>query len=169
MKITSDEIDRSLIDFQANRSQLSTGRPVFLREWLLAYRLKTIPLCRTCILIVDSNERHRCEIGAMDASAEMRVCYNSDASIRERQEEVESNREVVSRCHSFVALAVVYCSTDLALLGRPYLSPTGNFFFVKRSTLLVTWSLGCLKFFPVFQSQRHLTQSLPFWIWNSNH
>ena len=81
----------------------------------------------------------------------------------------ESNREVVSRCHSFVALAVVYCSTDLALLGRPYLSPTGNFCFVKRSTLLVTWSLGCLKFFPVFQSQRHLTQSLPFWMWNSNH
>ena len=32
VKITSDEFDGSLIDFRANRSQFSTGRPVFLRE-----------------------------------------------------------------------------------------------------------------------------------------
>ena len=32
LKITSDEFDGSLIDFRGNRSQFSTGRPVFLRE-----------------------------------------------------------------------------------------------------------------------------------------
>ena len=31
LKITSDEFDESLIDFRGNRSQFSTGRPVFLR------------------------------------------------------------------------------------------------------------------------------------------
>ena len=36
------------------RSQFLTGRPVFLQEWLLAHRLKTITLCQTCILIADS-------------------------------------------------------------------------------------------------------------------
>ena len=30
LKITSDEFDGSLIDFRGNRSQFSTGRPVFL-------------------------------------------------------------------------------------------------------------------------------------------
>ena len=54
MTITRDEFDGSLIDFRANRSQFSTGRPVFLREWLLAHRLKTISLWRTCISIADS-------------------------------------------------------------------------------------------------------------------
>ena len=29
-------------------------------------------------------KQHRCKIGAMDASAEMRVCDGSDASTRER-------------------------------------------------------------------------------------
>ena len=29
-------------------------------------------------------KQHRCEIGAMDASAEMRVCDGSDASTKER-------------------------------------------------------------------------------------
>ena len=53
VKITSDEFDGSLIDFQANRSQFTTGRLVFLRE-LLAHQLKTFSLCRTSISIVDS-------------------------------------------------------------------------------------------------------------------
>ena len=42
------------IDFRANQLQFSTGHHVFLWEWLLAHRLKTISLWPTCILIVDS-------------------------------------------------------------------------------------------------------------------
>ena len=53
VKITSDEFNGRLINFRANRSQFSTARPVFLREWLLAHQFKTVSLYRSCILIAD--------------------------------------------------------------------------------------------------------------------
>ena len=54
VKITIDVIVGGLIAFRGNRSHFLTGRPVFLREWLLAHQLKTIPLCRKCVSIADS-------------------------------------------------------------------------------------------------------------------